>query len=202
MSLESRVLHDDLQYDVLDDDVDDLDVLRVGGASSVSEDAPVVLLVHLLELFGEELDRRVIVVLGAVVLREIVSYRAVGQLFLEHVLLVEEQNHARFLWNVQNLLKIQNLFKIIMIPNLEPLVVHQELEQSQTLPHPIGVLILGQNLVVLADCRQEDEELQVAEAVDPLLPLTPLATDVDLKCYRHHATSALSFGQPHFELPR
>ena len=65
-------------------------------------------------------------------------------------------------------------------PYLEPLVVHEKLEQSQTLRHPVRVLVLRQNLVVLADGRQEDQELQVAEAVDPLLPLTPLPADVDL----------------------
>ncbi len=35
-------------------------------------------------------------------------------------------------------------------------------------------------LVVLADGREEEEEEDVLEAVDPLLALTPLAANVDL----------------------
>ena len=67
-----------------------------------------------------------------------------------------------------------------MYAYLEPIVIHDELEQSQALLHPVRVLILCQNLVVLANSRQEDEELQVAEAMNPFLSLTSLATNVDL----------------------
>ena len=112
--LETGILHDDLQYDILHDDVDDLDVFRVGGARRVSKYAPVILLVHVLKLLGEKLDRRVVVVLGAVVLWEVLLDWAVRQLLLQHVLLVQEQDHAGLLRGVRNLLQRTNAMETIV----------------------------------------------------------------------------------------
>ena len=99
--LENGGLHDHFQDEVLHDDVDDLDVLRVGGASRVGEHAPVLFLVHLLKLLAEKLDRVVVVVLTTVVLGEVILDWTVGQLLLQHVLLVQEQDHARLLIKVR-----------------------------------------------------------------------------------------------------
>ena len=63
---------------------------------------------------------------------------------------------------------------------LKPLVIENEPEEAEALLHPVGGLVLGQHLVVLAHGRQEQQEDDVREAVDPFLPLAPLTSHVDL----------------------
>ena len=53
--------------------------------------------VQVRELLAEEVDRRVVVVRGAVVLGEVVGDGAVGELLLEDVLLVQEQDNVSVL---------------------------------------------------------------------------------------------------------
>ena len=53
-------------------------------------------------------------------------------------------------------------------------------EEVETLLQPVLVVVLLQDLVVLADGRQEHDQQHVLETVDPLLPLRPLAPDIDL----------------------
>ena len=53
-------------------------------------------------------------------------------------------------------------------------------EQVETLLQSVLVLILLQDLVILTDGRQEHDQQDVLETVDPLSPFAPLATHVDL----------------------
>lgn len=62
---------------------------------------------------------------------------------------------------------------------VEPLAVADLLEQRDGLVHAVDALVLVQLLVVLARGDAEDERSDVLEAVNPLLALVSLATDVD-----------------------
>ena len=79
-------------------------------------------------------------------------------LLLEEIVLVEEQDDGGL---------------------VEPLAVADLLEQRDGLVHAVDALVLVQLLVVLARGDAEDERSDVLEAVNPLLALVSLATDVD-----------------------
>ena len=60
----------------------------------------------------------------------------------------------------------------------EALVVDDGVEDVAGLHQPIGDAVLHQHLVELAGRRQEEDGRDLVEALEPLLPLRPLAADV------------------------
>ena len=61
----------------------------------------------------------------------------------------------------------------------EPLVVADGVEELHALHHAVHLLVLGEHEVVAAERHAEDDGRHALEAVDPLLPLGPLASDVE-----------------------
>lgn len=98
-------------------------------------------------------------IVGAtLVVGEVVLHGADGQLLLEAVDLVQEQNDRGL---------------------DEPARVADGVEQGQRLLHTVDRLIFKQQLVVLGDGDQEEDGSDVLEAVDPLLSLGTLSTDIE-----------------------
>lgn len=98
-------------------------------------------------------------IVGAtLVVGEVVLHGADGQLLLEAVDLVQEQNDRGL---------------------DEPARVADGVEQGQRLLHTVDRLIFEQQLVVLGDGDQEEDGSDVLEAVDPLLSLGTLSTDIE-----------------------
>lgn len=93
----------------------------------------------------------------ALVVREVVLHGADGQLLLETIDLVEEENYRSL---------------------DEPSRVANRVEQRQSFLHTVDGLIFKQQLVVFGDGDQEQNRRHVLEAVNPLLPLGTLTTDV------------------------
>lgn len=98
------------------------------------------------------------IVVTTLVVGEVVLHGADGKLLLKPVDLVQEQDDRR--------------------PNKPPRVA-DGVEQRQGLLHTVDRLVLEQKLVVLGNGDQEEDGCDVLETVDPLLPLRPLATDVE-----------------------
>lgn len=98
------------------------------------------------------------VVGSSLVVREVVLHRAHGELLLEAVNLVEEEDDRRL---------------------DEPARVADGVEQSQGFLHTVHCLIFEQKLVVFRDGDQEENGGHVLEAVDPLLTFRTLPTDVE-----------------------
>ena len=98
------------------------------------------------------------VVVAALVVGEVVLHRADGQLLLEAINLVQEENDGRL---------------------DEPPRVANGVEKCQSLLHAVDRLVLKEQLVVLGDGDEEEDGGDVLEAVNPLLTLRPLATDVE-----------------------
>lgn len=98
------------------------------------------------------------VVSTALVVGEVVLHRADRELLLEAVDLVEEENDRRL---------------------DEPSRVADGVEQGERFLHTVHRLILKQDLVVFGDGDQEQNRGDVLEAVDPLLTLGTLTTDVE-----------------------
>jgi len=94
----------------------------------------------------------------ALVVGEVVLHRADGQLLLEAIDLVEEENDGGL---------------------DEPPGVADGVEQGQSLLHTVDGLVLEQQLVVLGDGHQEQNGGDVLEAVNPLLTLRTLTTHVE-----------------------
>lgn len=92
------------------------------------------------------------------VVGEVVLHGADGQLLLEAVDLVEEENDRGL---------------------DEPAGVANGVEQGECFLHTVDGLVLEQQLVVLGDGDQEEDGGDVLEAVDPLLTLGTLTTDVE-----------------------
>lgn len=98
------------------------------------------------------------VVRAALVVGEVVLHGADGQLLLEPVDLVQEQDDRCL---------------------DEPPGVADGVEQCEGFLHTVDGLVFEQKLVVLGDGDQEQDGGDVLEAVDPLLSLRSLTTDVE-----------------------
>lgn len=92
------------------------------------------------------------------VVGEVVLHGADGQLLLETIDLVQEENDGRL---------------------DEPTRVADRVEQGKRLLHTVDSLVLEQQLVVLGDGDQEENSGDVFEAVNPLLPFGTLTTDIE-----------------------
>lgn len=99
------------------------------------------------------------------VVGEVVLHRADGQLLLETIDLVQEENDGSL---------------------DEPPGVADGVEQGKRFLHTVDGLVLEQQLVVFGDGDQEKDRGDVLEAVDPLLTFRTLATDVE------HAVSQIT----------
>ena len=95
---------------------------------------------------------------STLVVGEVVLHRAHGELLLETVDLVEEKNDGGL---------------------DEPTGVADRVEQSQGLLHTVDGLIFEKQLVVLGNGDQEENGGDILEAVNPLLTLGSLTTDVE-----------------------
>ena len=98
------------------------------------------------------------VVWAALVVGEVVLHGADGQLLLEPVDLVQEQDDGCL---------------------DKPPRVADGVEQCEGFLHTVDSLVFEQQLVVLGDGDQEKDRGNVLEAVDPLLSLGTLATNVE-----------------------
>lgn len=136
---------------------DEADLGGVGGAGEVGVDLFLFGLVQ-----GDEAVEDVVASSGvvgtALVIGEVVLHRADGQLLLESIDLVEEENDGGL---------------------DEPPGVADGVEQSQGFLHTVDGLVLEQQLVVLGDGDQEQDGGDILEAVNPLLSLGSLATNVE-----------------------
>lgn len=92
------------------------------------------------------------------VVGEVVLHGADGQLLLEAIDLVEEENDGGL---------------------DEPSGVADRVEQSQGFLHTVDGLVLKQQLVVLGDGNQEQNGGDILKAVNPLLSLGSLTTNVE-----------------------
>lgn len=92
------------------------------------------------------------------VVREVVLHGADRQLLLEAIDLVQEENDGSL---------------------DEPSRVANRVEQCQGLLHTVHRLIFEEQLVVLRNGDQEKNRCHVLEAVDPLLTLRTLATNIE-----------------------
>lgn len=130
---------------------------RVGGTCEVCVD---LLLLGLVQ--GHESVQNVIagrsVVSAAFVVGEVILHGADGELLLEAVNLVEEENDRGL---------------------DEPAGVANRVEQSQRFLHTVDGLIFKQQLVILGDGDQEQDGGDVLEAVDPLFTLGALTADIE-----------------------
>jgi len=89
---------------------------------------------------------------------EVVLHRADGQLLLESIDLVEEKNDGGL---------------------DEPPGVANRVEQGQSFLHTVDGLVLEKQLVVFGDGDQEQDGGDILEAVNPLLSLGSLTTDIE-----------------------
>src|SRR5690242_1277704 len=98
------------------------------------------------------------VVWATLVVGEVVLHGADGELLLEPIDLVQEQNDGCL---------------------DEPPRVADGVEQCEGFLHTVDGLVLEQQLVVLGDGDQEEDRGDVLKAVDPLLALRSLTTNVE-----------------------
>jgi len=141
-------------FDVLKDA---FDIVRVSGASRVEEDVAGLVVVHLDEFVLDEFDS-VVVVSASSVVRE-AKFEVVDEyLVLEEIDFVEEDDD-RFV--------------------AEPSTVAEVVEELNRLVHSVHGFVFEQSLVVFAEGQAKDDRPDSFEAVDPFLPLRPLAADVD-----------------------
>lgn len=98
------------------------------------------------------------VVVTALIVGKVVLHWADGQLFLESINLVQEQDYRCL---------------------DEPSGVANRVKQGQSLLHTVHSLVLKKQLIVLGYGDEEENSSNVLEAVNPLLSLRPLTTDVE-----------------------
>lgn len=136
---------------------DETDLRGVSGTGEVGVDLLLFGLVQRHEAV-EDVITSGIIVGTTLVVREVVLHWADGQLLLEAIDLVEEENDGRL---------------------NEPARVANRVEQSQGFLHTVDSLIFEQQLIVLGNGDQEQDSSNVLKAVDPLLSLGSLTTDVE-----------------------
>jgi hypothetical protein len=98
------------------------------------------------------------IIITTFVVREIVFHWADRELLLETINLVQEQNDRCL---------------------DEPSRVADGIEEGQGLLHTVDSLIFEQKLVVLGNSNEEEDGGNVFEAVDPLLSLRTLSSDIE-----------------------
>lgn len=98
------------------------------------------------------------VVVTALVVGEVVLHWADGQLLLESIDLVQEQDYGGL---------------------DEPPGVANGVKQGQSLLHTVDSLVLEKQLIVLGYGNKEENSSHVFEAVDPLLSLRSLTSDIE-----------------------
>ena len=64
---------------------------------------------------------------------------------------------------------------------LEPVVGQNGPEQVEALLHPVLGVVLLQHLIILTGSSKEHYQKNILKTVDPLLPLSSLATNIYLK---------------------
>lgn len=101
-------------------------------------------------------SRRVII--SALVVREVVLHRRYGELLLESIYLVQEQNYRSL---------------------REPPGVADRIEQGERLLHAVDGLVFEEKLIVFGDGDQEEDGGDILETMDPLLTLRTLSTDIE-----------------------
>eukprot|EP01137_Pigoraptor_chileana_P032336 Opistho-2@21551 len=148
---------------VLDDDVRDgskhkLDVVRVRRACEVRVNLLLIATVHLLKLLLDEVLGSFDIRSGASILWEADGQRHLGDLLGKQIRLVEEEDDRCL---------------------EEPLAVADRIKQLDTLVHAVCRLIFGKHLVVSAQRGAENNRRHILKAVNPLLALRPLATDIE-----------------------
>lgn len=136
---------------------DEPDLCRIGGTCEMCVDLLRLMLVQADESVEDVVACRG-VVLTTLVVGEVVLHWADGQLLLEPIDLVQEQNYRRL---------------------DEPSGVTDRVEKRQRLLHTVDSLVFEQQLVVLGNSDEEQNGRHILEAVNPLLTLRPLATDVE-----------------------
>lgn len=136
------------------------DEANLGGVSGAGEVSVDLLLLGLVE--RDETVEDVVASRGvvgtALVVGEVVLHRADGELLLETIDLVEEENDRGL---------------------DEPPGVADGVEQSQGFLHTVHGLVFEEQLVVLGDGDQEENGGNILEAVNPLLTLGTLTTNVE-----------------------
>lgn len=141
----------------IDSSHDEADLSGVGGAGKVCVDLLVLVLVE-----ADEAVQNVVassgVVVTALVVGEVVLHGADGQLLLEAINLVEEENDGGL---------------------GEPAGVADGVEEGKSLLHTVDGLVFEEQLVVLGDGDEEENRGDILEAVNPLLTLGTLATDIE-----------------------
>lgn len=141
----------------IDSGHDEANLRCVGGTGEVGVDLLSLVLVQANKAVKDVVASRSIVV-ATLVVGEVVLHRADGQLLLEAINLVEEQNDRRL---------------------DEPSGVTDAVEQSQSLLHTVDRLVLEQELIVFRNSHEEKDGSDVLETMNPLLPLGSLATNIE-----------------------
>jgi len=131
-------------------------VVCIGGTGDVAVNLLLGVSILGLELVLDEHGAGLVSVPAGVVI-EAHRQRHLLDLLGEQVTLVQEEDHG-------------------CVP--EPPGIADFLKQVQGFHHPVGVLILVEHLVVLADGGDEKDSRDILKAVNPLLSLVPLATDI------------------------
>ncbi|KAI3476293.1 hypothetical protein L1887_62130 [Cichorium endivia] len=156
-SEKTAVAQVDLDDNVVDRRHDKLDLGGVGGAGKVGVDGLGVALVEADESVDNVLARCIVVCATGVVAK-VVGHGRDGELLLEEVDLVEEEDDGRL---------------------DEPARVADAIEQRERLLHAVDVFVFVEQLIVLGDGHEEDDGGDVFKAVDPLFALGALASDVE-----------------------
>lgn len=136
---------------------DEADLGGVGGTGEVGVDLLRLVLVQADEAVQDVVAGQRIVV-ATLVVGEVVFHGANGELLLEAIDLVEEQDDGGL---------------------DEPPGVADGVEEGEGLLHAVDGLVLEQQLVVLGDGHEEEDGGDVLKAVDPLLTLGSLAAHVE-----------------------
>lgn len=136
---------------------DEPDLGRIRGAGEVSIDLLLLCLVQRDESV-EDVVASGCVVGTTLIVGEVVLHRANGELLLEAVDLVQEENDRGL---------------------DEPSGVADGVEQGERLLHTVDRLIFKEQLVVLGNGDQEQNRGDVLEAVDPLLTFGSLTTNIE-----------------------
>lgn len=136
---------------------DEADLRCVGCASEMGINLFCLVLVQADESVQDVVAGRRVVV-AALVIGEVVLHRRNGELLLESINLVQEQDYRGL---------------------GEPPGVADRVEQGERLLHAVDGLIFEEQLIVLGDRDQEEDGSDILETMDPLLTLRTLSTDVE-----------------------
>jgi hypothetical protein len=136
---------------------DEPDLHGIRRTREMSIDLLRLVLIQAYEAIQDVIARRR-VIRAALVIREVILHGADGELLLEPVDLVQEEDYARL---------------------DEPARVADAVEEREGLLHAVHRFIFEEELVVLGDGDEEEDGRDVLEAVYPLLAFGALAADVE-----------------------